>query len=242
MRPGSAPTYVRRCPRISASSWMPPNEMRTNFRPSARAMDSPSDVLPTPGGPTSVMIAPDLRPVTGPRPRSSRSFMTARNSMMRSFTSSNPVWSASSTERACDRSNSSSLRALQGSSTIQSSHVRIQPCSGDCSDVRSRRSTSRSNSLRASSGSPASSALRRYSATTSSPPSFNSFLIASSCCRSMYSRCWSSMRSVTSRRILSFNVTSASVARYHSSSLVRRASTSVVSSTSTFCSNVRSGE
>ena len=30
MRPGSAPTYVRRWPRISASSCTPPSEMRTN--------------------------------------------------------------------------------------------------------------------------------------------------------------------------------------------------------------------
>ena len=41
--------------------------MRVNFRPSARATDSPSDVLPTPGGPTSVMIAPEPRPATGCR-------------------------------------------------------------------------------------------------------------------------------------------------------------------------------
>ena len=33
MRPGSAPTYVRRCPRISASSRTPPRATRTNFRP-----------------------------------------------------------------------------------------------------------------------------------------------------------------------------------------------------------------
>ncbi len=36
--PGSAPIYVRRCPRSSASSCMPPSEMRGNFRPSARAI------------------------------------------------------------------------------------------------------------------------------------------------------------------------------------------------------------
>ena len=53
IRPGSAPTYVLRCPRISASSRTPPRATRTNFRPSARATDSPSEVLPTPGGPAS---------------------------------------------------------------------------------------------------------------------------------------------------------------------------------------------
>ena len=49
MRPGSAPMYVRRWPRISASSRMPPSDRRTNLRPMARAIERPSDVLPTPG-------------------------------------------------------------------------------------------------------------------------------------------------------------------------------------------------
>src|SRR6186997_857543 len=48
--------YVRRWPRISASSRMPPSEMRWNVRPSARAMERPSEVLPTPGGPTKHRI------------------------------------------------------------------------------------------------------------------------------------------------------------------------------------------
>ena len=56
IRPGSAPMYVRRWPRISASSWTPPSEIRTNLRPSARAMDWPRLVLPTPGGPTKQRI------------------------------------------------------------------------------------------------------------------------------------------------------------------------------------------
>ncbi len=34
----------------------PPKEIRVNLRPSARAMDLPSDVLPTPGGPTKQRI------------------------------------------------------------------------------------------------------------------------------------------------------------------------------------------
>ena len=33
--------------------------MRTNLRPSARATDWPSDVLPTPGGPTKQRIWPE---------------------------------------------------------------------------------------------------------------------------------------------------------------------------------------
>lgn len=45
--PGSAPTYVRRCPRISDSSHTPPREIRWNFLPIAVAIDRPSEVLPT---------------------------------------------------------------------------------------------------------------------------------------------------------------------------------------------------
>src|ERR1700742_258104 len=72
IRPGSAPTYVRRWPRISASSRTPPRATRTNLRPRVRATDSPSDVLPTPGGPASRITAPDPRPPTTVRPRDSR--------------------------------------------------------------------------------------------------------------------------------------------------------------------------
>src|ERR1700724_1714085 len=56
IRPGSAPIYVRRWPRISASSRMPPRLILTNLRSRARAMLRPSDVLPTPGGPTKHRI------------------------------------------------------------------------------------------------------------------------------------------------------------------------------------------
>ena len=49
---------MRRCPRISASSCMPPIEMRANLRPSERAIERPSDVLPTPGGPTKQRMGP----------------------------------------------------------------------------------------------------------------------------------------------------------------------------------------
>ena len=51
MRPGILPTYVRLCPRISASSEMPPSEALKNFLPKARAIDLPKLVLPHPGGP-----------------------------------------------------------------------------------------------------------------------------------------------------------------------------------------------
>src|SRR3954451_20442558 len=43
---------------MSASSRMPPTEMRSNLRSSAAAIERPSDVLPTPGGPTKQRIEP----------------------------------------------------------------------------------------------------------------------------------------------------------------------------------------
>ena len=73
--------YVRRWPRISASSWMPPRLMRMNLRPIALAIDLPSDVLPTPGGPTNRRMG--LRIV-------SASVRTARYSRMRSLIFSRP--------------------------------------------------------------------------------------------------------------------------------------------------------
>ena len=63
--------YVRRWPRISASSRTPPSDIRTNSRPIARAIDSPIEVLPVPGGPISVRIAPAR--LSAAMPRSSRS-------------------------------------------------------------------------------------------------------------------------------------------------------------------------
>ena len=79
--PGKAPMYVRRWPRISASSRTPPSDSRTNFRLVARAMDLASEVLPTPGGPVNVRIVP-----RGLRTRE----RTARNSRMRSLIFSSP--------------------------------------------------------------------------------------------------------------------------------------------------------
>ena len=56
--PGIAPMYVRRWPRISASSRTPPSDRRTNLRPVARAMLFARLVLPTPGGPTKQRTGP----------------------------------------------------------------------------------------------------------------------------------------------------------------------------------------
>jgi hypothetical protein len=55
--------------------------MRTKFRPVALAIDLPSEVLPTPGGPTRQRI--------GPRIFGERD-CTARYSMIRSLTFSSP--------------------------------------------------------------------------------------------------------------------------------------------------------
>ena len=67
--------------------------------PVARAIDSPIEVLPVPGGPIRVRIAPER--LSSVIPRSTRSFLTAMYSTIRSLTSSSPAWSASSTSRAC---------------------------------------------------------------------------------------------------------------------------------------------
>ena len=62
-RPGMEPMYVRRCPRTSASSCMPPRLILVNVRPRALAMLCPREVLPTPGGPMKQRMAPMARQV-----------------------------------------------------------------------------------------------------------------------------------------------------------------------------------
>src|SRR3569832_2437122 len=74
---------------------MPPSAMRTYLRPVAVAIDWPSDVLPTPGGPTRHRI--------GAFTLTTRCW-TARYSRKRSFTFSRPKWSSSSTRSAFERS------------------------------------------------------------------------------------------------------------------------------------------
>src|SRR4029450_10393352 len=59
-----------RWPLISSSSRAPPSDMRTNSRLSARAIDSPIEVFPVPGGPISVRIAPER--LSSALPRSPR--------------------------------------------------------------------------------------------------------------------------------------------------------------------------
>ncbi len=71
---------------------------------------------------------------------------------MRSFTSSSPSWSSLRMRAASTTSSRSSDCSPQGSSNTVSSHVRIQPCSGFCSLIRSSLSISRSTALRTPSG------------------------------------------------------------------------------------------
>jgi hypothetical protein len=85
--------------------------MRTKLRPVARAIDLPSEVLPTPGGPTRQRIGPFTFCMR---------FCTARYSRMRSFTFSKPKWSVVEDvlgllDVALDR-----LRFFQGIDSIQS--------------------------------------------------------------------------------------------------------------------------
>mmetsp|Transcript_2711 Transcript_2711/g.6864 ORF Transcript_2711/g.6864 Transcript_2711/m.6864 type:complete len:368 (-) Transcript_2711:906-2009(-) len=82
-RPGMAPTYVRLCPRTSASSLTPPSAILTRGRPSTSATERASDVLPTPGAPMKHRMG--ARPADAPRSRS-----TAMCSSTLSFTLPSP--------------------------------------------------------------------------------------------------------------------------------------------------------
>jgi hypothetical protein len=58
--PGIAPMYVRRWPRISASSRTPPSDMRTNLRPIARAIDGQRGLAHARAGPRGTGSGPQL--------------------------------------------------------------------------------------------------------------------------------------------------------------------------------------
>ena len=92
--------------------------MRTNLRPVARAIDSPIEVLPVPGGPIRVRMAPER--LSSWIPRSTRSFLTAMYSTIRSLTSSRPAWSSSRISRALVGSSFSSERSFHGTAISQS--------------------------------------------------------------------------------------------------------------------------
>ena len=79
--PGIDPIYVLLWPRISDSSLTPPKDILTNFLLVARAIDSPSEVFPTPGGPTRHKTGAFIDLTL---------FCTARYSTILSLTSSSP--------------------------------------------------------------------------------------------------------------------------------------------------------
>ena len=166
----------------------------------ARAIDSPSEVLPTPGGPTSTIVVPSPRragalvepgpvPSTSPsgairvasEARSLRSLRTASHSVIRSLASLSPVVSASRIERASSTSRRSLDATDQGISNTTSSQLRIHDCSGFCSLIRSRRSASFRAALATAAGRFAASIRSRYESASSSVPSPSSFRIAANC-------------------------------------------------------------
>lgn len=79
--PGTAPTYVLLKPLRAEVSLSPPIEILWNCLPKDFAIDSPIDVLPTPGGPTKHKILPWTELL---------SFPTAINSRILYLTSSIP--------------------------------------------------------------------------------------------------------------------------------------------------------
>ncbi len=225
--PGSAPMYVRRWPRISASSCTPPSDTRTNLRPIARAIDWPSEVLPTPGGPTRQRFA---------RFPSGLSWSTARYSRIARFTFSSPWWSASSTSRARSRSRLSGVIADHGSSETTSRYVRSIEYSAADSFMRSRRANSLNACLRASSGSSAfSSAARSPAMSPLSPvPPWSSFWICFNCSRRKYSRCALLSSPAVSWRILCESLSTCESLPSFVATLSSRAWSPTVSSRSCF--------
>ena len=215
---------------------------RTDGRAHA-ATDSPSDVLPTPGGPTSARIAPLPRPLTVPSPRSVRSTRTARNSRMRSFTSSRPSWSASSTAARLGE-----VAVLVGELAPRQFDHRVEPVANPrLLRVLLAHALEPVELLvdrrRTVSGRSCSANLARYSATTSSSPSPSSLRIASIWRRSnmLALLLVEIVGDVGADLVLQLEVGERSRASTPSTSS-SRASTSTVSSSSTRCSIVSSGE
>ena len=120
------------------------------MRPRARATDSPSEVLPTPGradqgqdgarAPAVDRGRGRARPAACARPGARGCAPSRRSS---------PSWSSSRIRAASATSRRSSDSTPHGSSRTVSSQVRIHPCSGLCSLVRSSLSISRIDARRA---------------------------------------------------------------------------------------------
>ena len=230
--------YVRRWPRISASSRTPPSDMRTNSRPVARAIDSPIDVLPVPGGPISVRIAPDAL-VLGDAALLAQlahgdvlgdavlDVLEARVVGVQHLARVHRVEPLVGALRP--RHGRPASRGRCGSSTprptarpsARGARARCSACS------------------RTSSGMPASSILVRYSSATEPSSSPSSLRIDSICLRRKYSRCCFSAPDCTSSRMRLRTCSSASRSRWSASACSSRSVTSSVSSSSTFCSKAQ---
>ncbi|OQC48611.1 MAG: hypothetical protein BWX58_01114 [Deltaproteobacteria bacterium ADurb.Bin026] len=130
--PGIEPTYVLLWPLISASSFTPPSDILTNFLPIALAIDFPSEVFPTPGGPTKQIMGPLISPFN---------FMTLKNSSILSLTFSRSKWSSSRTFFAIFISILSFVDILHGSSTSHSIYVLIMEDSIASGCIMSSRSS-----------------------------------------------------------------------------------------------------
>ena len=162
MRPGMEPMYVLRWPRISASSWMPPRDTRTSFRPVAWATLMAMLVLPVPGGPTRQSRPPLM---------SGESCFTARYSRIRSFTLSRPKCSSSRILRALARSTVSWVVLPQGSSRQVSRYPRSTAASAEPKGCFCRRLSSFFSFSRTSSVTWSASMRWRYSSKSSVRPS-----------------------------------------------------------------------
>jgi len=183
MRPGSAPMYVRRWPRISASSRTPPRDMRTNRRPSARANALAEAGLAHARSPTKQRIGSraGLSPVT--RGGSAGNWRHAWTGLARPAPAllpelldgevfENPVLDLLQVKVVLVQ-HLSGAPNVDGPATQlapgQARHpVQIRetmPCSGEAGEMPASRLSSRSASRRASSGRRAAS-IRRRSSTT----------------------------------------------------------------------------
>ena len=125
--PGIAPIYVLLWPLISDSSWTPPKEILSNSLFIALAIDLPSEVLPTPGGPTRHNILGAFLLLF------LFNWLTAKFSSIVSFTCFNPKCSSFNIFSALRISIFLTSSLSQGTSKTLSIYDLITPASADIS-------------------------------------------------------------------------------------------------------------
>ena len=209
-----APMYVRRWPRISASSRTPPSDIRTNSRLSARAIDSPIEVLPVPGGPMqrqdraralvfgdAAVLAElahgevlDDAVLDVVEPGVVGVEHLARVDRVEALLASASPTAPRAASRG--RCGSSRTRRVCVAHPLEARAARARPAS------------------RTSSGIPASSIFVRYSSATEASSSPSSLRIESICLRRKYSRCCFCAPSSTSSRMRRRTCSSASRSRW----------------------------